>query len=316
LFRQWAGATVAAALTGTGLSGSATARAPRLESLVVLTHALQGPPRHYYLDYVLDLWRAERRRVVIHQGLAEPPAAAAALLHVDLTVCPEPYRALARRYPLALNLYPASLAKRAVSRNLLGRDDAYDGPVIVKTDLNAGGLPEQRLALARRSGARRALAAAWRGMPPWLGGPPTGGRYRVYARKRDVPAAVWDRSALVVERLLLDRVAVDGRQLCGVRQWFCLGERGLVLTYRGPSPCLRWKTTTLIEPLSDAVPEAIRARRRELGLDFGKLDFVVADGEAHLLDANRTPFLGGPPWSETTDRICRTLAAGLDDYAD
>jgi hypothetical protein len=303
-------------LAATGQASGGTARAARLDSLVVLSHALQGPPRHYYLSYLLDLWRAEGRRVVLHQGLGEPPPAAAALLHVDLTVCPEEYRALAARYPLALNRHPASLAKRVVSRNLVARDDAYEGPVIVKTDLNAGGLPEQRLALAGRSGARRAMVAARRRLPLWLGGLPVGTRYRIYPRKQEVPAAVWSQPALVVERLLLDRVAVDGRRLCGVRQWFCLGGRGLVLTYRGVAPCLRWDTTTLIEPLSDAVPEAIRARRRELGLDFGKLDFVVVDGEAHLLDANRTPFLGGPPWSETTDRICRTLAAGLDDYAD
>ncbi len=303
-------------VTSSGRAGSVTAGVARIESLVVLTHALQGPPRHYYLDYVLDIWRAEGRRVLVHQGLDAAPPAAAALLHIDLTVCPEPYRALAQRYPLALNLRPASLAKRVVSRNLVTRDDAYDGPVIVKTDLNSGGLPEQRLALSGRGAPRRALAAVRRRLPLRLGGLPVGTRYRVFPRKRDVPAAVWSQPALAVERLLLDRGARDVRQLCGVRQWFCLGERGLVLTYRGPSPCLRWNTTTLIEPLSDAVPEAIRARRRELGLDFGKLDFVVADGEAHLLDANRTPFLGGPPWSETTDRICRTLAAGLDDYAD
>lgn len=285
---------------------------PRVGSIAILSHALQGPPHWYYLSYVLDIWRAEGRRVLLHSGLGAPPPAEAALLHLDMTDYPEAYRALAARYPLALNASPASLAKRVVSRNLVGRDDAYEGPVIVKTDLNAGGLPELRLGLARSGRGRRALAALRCRLPAALGGLPFGTRYRVYDRKSRVPAAVWREPALVVERLLLDRAVVDGRALCGLRQWFCLGDRGLVLTYRGPSPCLRFGQTTHIEPLSETVPDVIRLRRAELGVDYGKLDFVMADGEAHLLDVNRTPFLGGPPWSETTDRICRALAAGLD----
>ncbi len=289
-----------------------TTRAARLPigSLVVLTHRLQGPPTYYYIHYVIDVLRSQGRRVLLHQGLGEPPPAEAALLHLDLTHYPDEYRALAQRYPRALNAAPADLGKRQVSRNLVGRDDSYDGPVIVKTDRNAGGLPEFRIAQSGRGAIARTWCA-WRRR--LLTG--TGPRYRVYARRSHVPASVWRNPALVVERLLLDRTRVGGRMLNGVRQWFCLGRQGVVLTYRGPSPCIRYDNTTHMTLGEDQVPDGIRRRRMELGIDYGKMDFVMADGEAHLLDVNRTPYLGPPPWSETTDRIGRVLAAGLDSYA-
>jgi hypothetical protein len=43
----------------------------------------------------------------------------------------------------------------------------------------------------------------------------------------------------------------------------------------------------------------MRQRRRELGFDFGKLDFVLRDGKAVLLDANRTPALDEPELGRT-----------------
>lgn len=282
----------------------------RIGSLAILTHGFQGPPTYYYIAYVIDLLRSQGRRVLLHQGLGDPPPADAALLHLDLTDYPDPYRDLARRYPLALNAVPASLGKRVVSRNLVGRDDAYDGPVIVKTDLNAGGLPEFRLAQADRAPAMR----LWHALRQRLGAGPDP-RYRVYPRRSAVPARIWQDPRLVVERLLLDRALVGGRFLNGIRQWFCFGQSGVVLTYRGPQVCLRYEGTTHITLGEDEVPDSIRRRRADLGIDYGKLDFVVTDGEAHLLDVNRTPYLGPPPWSATTDRIGRVLAAGLDSYA-
>ena len=40
------------------------------------------------------------------------------------------------------------------------------------------------------------------------------------------------------------------------------------------------------------IPDKLRAMREELGFDYGKFDYVVADGEVALLDANRTPTVG------------------------
>ena len=37
------------------------------------------------------------------------------------------------------------------------------------------------------------------------------------------------------------------------------------------------------------MPDELRALRRQLGFDYGKFDFVMHEGRAVLLDANKTP---------------------------
>ncbi len=39
---------------------------------------------------------------------------------------------------------------------------------------------------------------------------------------------------------------------------------------------------------------AVRTRRAALGMDFGKIDYLVAEGEAAVIDANRTPISRAP----------------------
>jgi len=46
--------------------------------------------------------------------------------------------------PAVVNGHLVDLSKRAVSRNLVRPGDAWPGPVIVKSDLNHGGVPERR----------------------------------------------------------------------------------------------------------------------------------------------------------------------------
>jgi hypothetical protein len=54
------------------------------------------------------------------------------------------------------------ISKLAISANLVGRGDAYAGPVIVKTNCNYGGVPERRLKPdpPRRSLLRRIVGKA------------------------------------------------------------------------------------------------------------------------------------------------------------
>ena len=53
------------------------------------------------------------------------------------------------------------------------------------------------------------------------------------------------------------------------------------------------------------IPPEIRARRKQLGIDYGKFDFVIHEGKPYLLDANKTP--GRPP----SAAIVPILAEGL-----
>lgn len=52
----------------------------------------------------------------------------------------------------------------------------------------------------------------------------------------------------------------------------------------------------------------LREKRRTLGFDYGKFDFVDHGGESALLDANRTP---GAPGPELGPAVTRAFARGL-----
>jgi hypothetical protein len=58
------------------------------------------------------------------------------------------------------------------------------------------------------------------------------------------------------------------------------------------------------------VPDFLRAERERLGFDYGKFDFVIHDGQAVLLDANKTP--GPPPSSPDAMERNARLAGGIE----
>lgn len=97
-----------------------------------------------------------------------------------------------------MNGAATDIRKRMVSRHLLRSGDAWNGPVIVKTDLNCGGWPELRIherAIAARSTEGRLSSDL---------SIPSTEAYPVLDSLRDVPDAVWNDRDLVVERFLPD----------------------------------------------------------------------------------------------------------------
>jgi hypothetical protein len=279
-----------------------------IKTIAILTHLRQGLDPDYYLARCQrQAWENEGRRVLVHQGTGPPPPADVAFLHVDLTQVPADYVALAASYPFCANAAVADVSKRRISRSLVGEDDAYDGAVIVKTDRNHRGLSEQRL---RRAGAGRWAGlreTARRWLPPaWGGG---GGRdYQLFERKEQVPRWVWRRRDLVVERFFMER---HGEHFA-LHQWFFLGERGYASTLLSTEPMVKWANSTGAEPFHHAVPESLWRRRRELGFDYGKFDYIVQDGEAMLLDANPTPHYVISELTSESYWVAGVLGAGID----
>jgi len=280
----------------------------RAGTIAILTHLRQGLDPDYFLARCKRFWwEREGRRVLVQQGTRNPPEADVAILHVDLTVVPPEYLALARRYERCINAGVADVGKRRISRHLVGPDDDYAGAVVVKHDLNHGGASERRLRLAEGGPLLRLREAALRWLPrAWHGR--AGSDYQLFERKAQVPDWVWRRADLVVERFFAQR---DGEGYA-INQWFFLGPRGVVSTLVGPEPLVKWTPTIQRKPLHSHVPESLWQRRRELAMDFGKLDFVMQDGEAVLLDANPTPHVGTTEVKERSLWICGVLAAGVD----
>jgi hypothetical protein len=246
--------------------------------------------------YMLFDTLAELKRrghsVRVQQGLSKTYSADIAVLHVDATVTPADYLDNARSFPFCLNVGTADISKRRISGALIADGDAWQGPVIVKSNLNNQGIPE---ALLNRR-ARRA------GKPPPFSHLPTLQPYKVYGSLGDVPDGVFECDDLVVEKFIPEREP-DG---FAVRFWVFCGERERCTRYISPNSLVKASETIRREPVP--VPDEMRGRRRELGFDYGKFDFVMHEGRAILLDTNRTP---GRP-----QNLVKMFAAGASDLAD
>lgn len=238
-------------------------------------------------------------------------------MHINLSVVPAPYVDLAAQYPRVLNGGITDIRKSAVSSNLVRPGDSWTGPVIVKTDLNYAGGPEQVL---RRSWIERRSYKAGK-IASWLDGKlgrsspfasPTD--YEIYETLSAVPA---DRAAdrrLVIERFLPE--TIDGQYATRIYQ--CLGDRWTCTRLTSPQPIVKADNSVAVESV-EPHPE-VTQWRRQLKMDYGKLDYVVHDGHAVLIDANKT--IGASLYSSSSDSETRAtiaanrryLASGLYSY--
>ncbi len=238
----------------------------------------------------------------VRVGRTFAPDADLCLLHLDQT------KILPRHIPPApagirvLNNRVLDISKRSISTLLLTPDTDWDGPVIVKTDLNHFGGPERG---AKRKGLRAwasdtAARISWRhaGRLPEK-------TYPVLNHLRRVPGWVWRDPALVVERFLPER---DGDLYC-LRGWMFLGSKGYGWRLFATDPLVKVESMVRFEYI-DEQPEFLQDFRRENGYDFGKFDYVIYDGVPILLDANKTPGFSGDP---NSPRI-KMLASGLMDF--
>ena len=262
--------------------------------ILIIRHAAE--PRdlsHHGIAALGELWRETGHTVDIAYGTHNLPEADLAILHVDLSVVPPNYREVAKAFPRVVNGRAFDIRKRRVSRNLLSRDDAWPGRVIVKSDLNCSGWPEWRA---------REQALQWGHQVPDIPEPvdPV-----IYVGIRAVPEKVWSDPFLVVERFVAER---EGENFA-IRHWIFFGDRDRCKRCLSPDPIIKGENIIGVEDAP--VPDAIRAVRRRLGLDFGKMDFVVRNDRPILFDANKTP---GPVPGSATGGLPEFLAGGLDGF--
>jgi hypothetical protein len=258
----------------------------------------------YLLHFICERWRDAGIDVILLDSPEQRADADVALVHVDATHRPADYEAVLEHYPRVINGRVRDISKRRISGQLVTRFSEYDGPVIVKTNRNSFGHPEQRC--QARAGTRRTLySRVVDRLLPAMAQIRGKGAYPVYSSVREVPARVWWDRRLVVEKFLPER---DGDLYC-LRNWTFFGDRELVTRSFSESPIVK-RPTTLRHQVITEVPDAIRAVRRKLGFDYGKFDFVIHDGQPVLLDTNATPGCSGQR-SEKLDAFAEELAGGL-----
>jgi hypothetical protein len=258
----------------------------------------------HFIWALCDEWQSNGIEIEILRGPERHVDADLLIPHVNLTVLPPEYVDLFRRYPRVINRSLHDISKRAISRNLLSAGDDYTGPVIVKTDLNYGGRPEARLARRGVCGALNALRLrlskqGWRDIRSM-----TIGGYKVFPALRAVPADVFENKALVVERFLPE--VENGTYY--LRVYLFMGDRGYCVRVGSTEPIV--KQMNIVSREEAPIPEELMAARREMGVDYGKMDFAVNEGRVVLFDLNRTPGIIQP--EERMRTSARNLAPGID----
>jgi hypothetical protein len=253
-----------------------------MKRIAVLLHEKETRDRtpRYLVWGLRDIWVEQGIAVDAYFGLDERALDADVMFaHVDLTTLPDEYTEFISRHPRVINGAAVDISKRTVSQHLVSRDDPDSGPVIVKTNKNAAGAPERRLlqrnltARIRRKVARTISSSSshW----PFV--------YDVFDSVADVPHEVFADESLVVERFLPE---VEDGLYC-LRTHFFFGDRARAYRVKSETPIIKSRNVVHreeIEPRNELTDE-----RKRLGLDFGKLDFVMHDGVPVLIDANKTP---------------------------
>lgn len=286
-------------------------RAPA-RSIAVLFHERQRDAEavRYRIWPVIANWRERGIRVDVVHGLSNVPEADVIFPHLDCSVVPDGAWALMQSHPRVVNRRVRDIRKRTVSTNLIGPDSDWTGPVIVKTDANCAGLSDHRFGreagptLAERIRRRltmhpareRALLRFARSLS----------RYYIFDSPRDLPRGVFRNRHLVVERFLPERIGGTYT----VRMWIVLGDRGVGRTLTGSDPFV--KDNNAVLGSFGAPPPEVEEFRRRIGLDYGKIDFVMHKGRAVILDVNTTPTVSGDAHGEEYKRLCEGLSRGIE----
>ena len=255
----------------------------------------------YLMHRLMELWREDGHTVLV--GPARRLEADLAIMHVDLTVMDPGHLPDNPDGCPMVNGRVLDISKMRISRQRVLQGDTHAGPVIVKSNFNAFGSKEFR-ALSRWSGPhlRRRLSNVipWR----WAGCLPKKD-YPILDDVSQVPRWVWERSDLIVERFTPER---DGDDYV-LRCWLFFGEQEYSVKLFSHHPVVKVRGIHRHEYLHE-VPDSLRDARRALGFDFGKFDYVMVDGQAVLLDANKTPAIAG---TSRTPNLLR-LATGLSGF--
>jgi hypothetical protein len=291
---------------------------PPVRSIAILFHERARHDAHlgnYRLWALVSNWNERGIRVELCFGPADASRALACDLlfpHIDLSYIPDDYWSLIQQHPRAVNRRLRDIRKRTITSLRLAHDDPWQGPVIIKTTNNCGGFSDAWFAsprapsLLRRARTRLGRIPAIESLCLRLGKARTLTKYPILPNLRSVPRAVFASPDLVVEKFLPER---DGPHFI-MRMWIVLGDRGIGRILRSDDPYVKNSNGALGE--FHVPPPALELRRRQLGLDYGKLDFVLHEGEPILIDANTTPTVTGDARSDHYKNLNQDFSKGID----
>ncbi len=286
-----------------------------VRSVAIMLHPRQrhAPSANYRIWALAENWKRQGIRVDLIWGPATQIDADVLIPHIDVSYLPDRFWRAIQQHPNVVNRHVRDIRKTAYSRNIITRDSDWPGPVIVKTVNNCGGGWDEALGRAPRRQTRftrwkrrireSPLIERYR-----LGSAASLRRYYIFDALSRVPRRVFANPNLIVERFLPERHGSD----YAMRMLIVFGDRWIGRMLIAPDPFVKSRNSRLIEEA--APPAEIVARRAELGIDYGKIDYVINNGEPVLLDINVTPTVSGPV---TEDKIVKSadLALGIAAFA-
>lgn len=228
-------------------------------------------------------WEAQGNVVKVLQGTNQPPKADIAISHIDLTNVPDEYSVLLEKYPSTINIKVTSISKALISQNLLGKSDSYEGEVIVKTVNNFGGVPE--LIHSSKSGLVQNTMLSGR---PWKRVEYLDTNdYPRFSSINDVPHGIWQNSRLIVEKFLPEK---DAKGNFYLRYWIFLGDKEISVLHKSQKAIV--KDTDHNSRIITEVPDELRIIRKDIGIDYGRMDYGIVNGKPVVYDINSTPACG------------------------
>ena len=289
---------------------------PTIAVLLDETISEREYPR-FRVAHLARRWEKMGFAVRVTRSLGELRDADLVVPQIDRSVLPRKVRKVLAEHPRVVNRRVSEIRRTSFSENLVSGEDAYEGPVLVKTNANCGGIPERkaarRLPLPRRVafGAGAFLRAARRTVRARSLSPlartellmPR--RYPVYPKPAAVPPEVFRNPSLVVEKFLPER---DGADYV-LRSYAFFGPDGFAVRSKGPHRIVKGASghaPEFVEPHPDVV-----AVRERLGFDYGKFDYTVHDGEAVVFDVNWTPTFGRVFPEDMRESMADRLARGI-----
>lgn len=270
--------------------------------LHILTSRKERLQKKHLIKALAGIWREQGHTLSF--GDCPPSTTDAVIAHTDYSMIDDHFFNQVDVGLPVINSAARNILKSNVSQLLINEDSNWDGPVIIKTDANCHAAEEYAyhgLDLLRLFKIFAGRFVSWQrtGELPFR-------TYPILERTDEVPDWVWQDRRLVVERFIPER---DG-ELYVLRLWMFFGDQEYCMRVCSELPIVKSRKLISVD-LVEEVPEAVRSVRRKLGLDFGKIDFVMHGKDAFVFDVNKTPTVylnkRGQPGP-----FVRRLADGLD----
>ena len=291
----------------------------------------------YVIDHYALRWQDAGHRVIYHIGPENIPDADVVIVNIDLSVVPKEYVDLINKLPVVINGEILDISRRRFSQLALSRIDNYTGPVIVKTNANYGGRPDMS-----SLGLRRSLLTSILGALKQLLGILLSSRFKsiikrsrvlqMYNRKwrgksvrrwdtietlnpleypifediKSVPYGVWGNDNLIVERFIGNP---EGR-LFYTHYCAFFGDKEIAGRLASPNPNVKFGNAVSDE--ETPIPDEVRQWRKDIKIDYGRFDYLEAEGKYFLIDVNKTE--GGGTMCYQYPAEMDFLASGLEFY--